>query len=119
MKVIIAVSRTIDKKYIKDIVSAIKDSKFDISTVISGTAKGVDTIGEYYAKALNIPVIRMPADWNKYGKSAGYLRNVEMAEIADAAILIWDCKSRGTMHMLNIMEERNKPVFLRKVELCL
>ena len=43
-----------------------------------------------------------PADWDKYGKSAGYRRNKEMAEVADACICFWDGQSKGTKHMIDI-----------------
>jgi hypothetical protein len=48
----------------------------------------------------------MPAQWEIYGKMAGYLRNLEMAKIADAVVLFWDGKSKGTKHMLDISQDR-------------
>ena len=48
--------------------------------------------------------------WDKYGKKAGYLRNVEMAENANALIAFWDGKSKGTKHMIDIATERNLPI---------
>jgi hypothetical protein len=80
-----------------------------ISVVISGTARGVDSYGERWASEKGIPVERYPADWEQYGKRAGYLRNVQMAENADALILIWTGdaeKSRGSAHMKRIAYER-------------
>lgn len=70
--------------------------------IVSGTAKGADTLGEEYAARCNLRCIRMPADWNKYGKSAGYIRNEEMAKIADACIVFWDGVSPGTKHMIEL-----------------
>jgi hypothetical protein len=55
-----------------------------------------------------------PADWNRYGKSAGFRRNVEMSNHADALVVFWDGKSRGTQHM--IREAKNKKLLLRVVE---
>jgi len=80
-----------------------------ISSVISGTAYGADRFGERWAKGNGIEVIRFPADWDLYGRSAGPRRNKEMAENADALIAIWDGVSSGTKDML----ERAKKASLR------
>lgn len=77
----------------------------DIEEIISGTARGADSLGEQFAKEFNIPVRQFPADWNAYGKKAGYLRNVQMAKNATACIVFWDGKSRGTQHMINIAKQ--------------
>lgn len=74
--------------------------KDKVSEVVSGCARGVDTAGETWAEKNNIPVKKFPADWNKYGKSAGYRRNQQMAEYADAVILFPGGK--GTNHMYDI-----------------
>ena len=76
--------------------------------IISGCARGADTLGLRYASENTFDVEEYPADWDKYGKKAGYVRNVEMAENADALIAFWDGKSKGTKHMIDIATERNK-----------
>ena len=78
--------------------------------IISGCARGADSLGEQWALANSHKVLRMPADWHVYGKSAGYKRNVAMAEAANACVVFWDGKSRGSQHMINICEERDIPV---------
>ena len=70
--------------------------------IVSGTARGADKLGEFYAKRTQLAVALFPANWDLYGKSAGYRRNEEMAEYADALVAFWDGKSRGTMHMINL-----------------
>ena len=107
MKVIIAGSR--DIKDYKLVVDTIKSSGYDITEVVSGCATGVDGLGEQWARANNIPVKEMPADWNRHGKSAGPQRNKAMAEYADAAVIIWDGQSRGTRNMIENMIRRKKP----------
>lgn len=77
--------------------------------IISGTARGADQFGELYARARGFKIERYPADWDTHGKSAGYKRNVQMAEQAQALIALWDGKSKGTQHMLNIAKERGIP----------
>lgn len=78
--------------------------------IISGCARGADTLGLRYASENALNVEEYPADWDKYGKKAGYVRNVEMAENADALIAFWDGKSKGTKHMIDIATERNLPI---------
>ena len=110
MRVIIAGSR--DDIIYSDIVEAIKESGFDISVVISGDARGADRFGERYAKENGIEVEKYPADWDKYGKSAGYIRNSQMADIADALIAVWNGTSKGTEHMINIARKKGLLVFV-------
>ena len=75
--------------------------------IVSGTAKGADKLGERYAEERQYPIKRFPADWSMWGKRAGYIRNTDMAEYADALIAFWDGKSRGSKHMINIATEQN------------
>lgn len=82
----------------------------EASEIVSGTARGADKAGEYYAHTRKIPCTRFPANWKKYGKSAGYIRNEEMAKYADMLVAFWDGKSRGTKHMIKTMKQFNKPV---------
>lgn len=99
MKVIIAGSRGIVDYTTLEL--AIINAGFPITEVVSGTARGVDQLGEFWAKRNNIPVKQFPADWNgKYGKSAGMMRNNQMAEYAEALIALWDGKSKGTKQMI-------------------
>ena len=78
--------------------------------IVSGCARGADTLGMRYASENILDIEEYPADWDKYGKKAGYMRNVEMAENADALIAFWDGKSKGTKHMIDIAKERNLPI---------
>ena len=77
--------------------------------IVSGAAKGADQMGEHYAKVYNYEVERYPADWTKFGKRAGYLRNQEMAMNADALVALWDGHSRGTQHMIKLATEHGLP----------
>lgn len=81
-------------------------------TIISGMARGADALGVRYAQDYKLPLLAMPADWDKYGKAAGYRRNAEMAEQADACIAFWDGTSRGTAHMIQTMERLNKRSYI-------
>ena len=113
MKLIVAGSRFKDSEYDTRLPLVVQelDKKFpDISEIVSGTARGYDRLGERYAQSHHIPVERFPANWDEYGKSAGYRRNEDMANYADELIAFWDGVSKGTQHMINIMKNKNKPV---------
>jgi hypothetical protein len=79
------------------------------TTVICGMARGADALGAVWARHHGLPVIEMPAQWDLYGKSAGYRRNVEMAKVADVLMAFWDGKSRGTAHMIQIAKDHGLP----------
>jgi hypothetical protein len=117
MRVIIAGSRNITDYSI--VYEAIKESHWsqDIETLVTGGAKGVDALGEQWARdhigQENID--RYNANWKKYGKQAGYKRNQEMAMVADALIAVWDMKSTGTAHMIEIANEFDLEVFIWRV----
>lgn len=80
--------------------------KAQISLVVSGTAKGADYFGEVWANTHNVPIQRFPADWNKYGKRAGVVRNSLMADNADALIAIWVNESSGTKNMIETAKKK-------------
>lgn len=112
LRVIIAGTRTFNDYYfLRKTVQKILDHKINApyqTVIISGTARGADTLGERYAEENGYLIKRFPADWNTYGKSAGYIRNEQMAKYACAdgntgvLIAFWDGVSRGTMHMINL-----------------
>ena len=69
--------------------------------IVCGKARGADSLGEQYAKERGIPVRYSPADWRTLGQSAGYQRNTQMAQYADALVAFWDGRSKGTKHMID------------------
>lgn len=113
MKVIVAGSRSVHDY--AEVAIGVDESGFKVTEVVSGTAAGVDRLGESWADENDVPVKKFPADWSKWGKGAGHRRNSEMADYADALVAIWDGISTGTENMVKQMRFRNKPVFIRKV----
>lgn len=112
VKVIIAGSRGFDDyNKLKYEVDKIIGNKKDV-TILSGRARGADRLGERYAKERGIPVIYFPANWDKYGRSAGIIRNTEMAKHADVLIAFWDGESRGTKHMIQTAQKYGLKVHL-------
>lgn len=82
----------------------------DYVEIVSGTCKGGDKFGEWFAEQCSIPVTKFPANWSEYGKRAGYIRNKQMAEYATHLIAIWDGKSKGTKHMIDLANAIGMPV---------
>ena len=80
-----------------------------LTEIVSGKARGIDQLGEAWARAREIPVKEFPADWDTHGKIAGVIRNREMAEYADGALVLWDGKSRGSQNMYGTMRRLGKP----------
>ena len=112
MKTLIAGSRDIQDYTILQ--AAIKDSGFKITKVISGGARGVDTLAIRWAIQNQIDCIIRPAKWDIWGKKAGYVRNTFMVGEASQVITIWDGKSKGTKHIIDIVKEQNKKLFIYK-----
>lgn len=113
MRTIIAGSRNVTDYDI--LLQAIENCPFHISVVLSGTARGVDRMGERFALQQKIPLEKYPADWNKWGKSAGYKRNELMAEKAEALLALWDGESRGTKHMIDIAKKKGLKIYIYQV----
>lgn len=80
--------------------------------IVSGGARGADALGERYAKENGYKTIIFKADWNKYGKSAGFRRNVDIIKTCDACIAFWDGESHGTKHDIDLCGQYNKPCFI-------
>ncbi|MDR3174961.1 MAG: DUF2493 domain-containing protein [Desulfovibrio sp.] len=77
-----------------------------ITEVVSGGARGVDSLARLYARERALPFTLFAADWEKYGKRAGPMRNMKMADYADFGIAVWDGSSLGTAHMIGLMQGR-------------
>lgn len=113
MKVIIAGSRDFNDYDTLKKVCDFMLSRQDEVEIVSGTARGADQLGERYAREMGYSIKEFPADWSK-GKSAGYIRNEDMAKYGDALIAFWDGKSKGTEHMINLAKKHNLKVKIHK-----
>lgn len=116
MKTIIAGSRGCHD--FSEVCKAIELSGFgdEISEIVSGGALGVDQLGEKFARKFQVPLKVFLADWKGFGKSAGMVRNRQMADYADALIAIRLNNSAGTTNMIQEAKKRKLKVFVHDIE---
>ena len=103
------------KSYCDKILKTKVEQGYEIK-IISGTANGADKLGERYAKEKGYEILQFPADWDAHGRSAGYIRNKQMAKNADACICFWNGVSNGTKWMIEIAKEKQLPLRVIKYE---
>lgn len=112
MRLAVVGSRGFDDYEILSVVIDELRKKYDIDTIVSGGAKGADKLAEYYADLNNLNLDIYPADWDKHGKKAGFIRNIEIWKNADFGVAFWDGVSRGTAHSFEISEKQHKDLFV-------
>jgi len=111
-KVAIIGSRTFnDYNLLKKIMNEIDESE-TIDIIISGGAKGADSLGEQYADEVGIEKLIFPALWEKYGRKAGPLRNTDIINNSDIVVCFWDGKSTGTLDSINKAKASKKDVHI-------
>lgn len=114
MRLIIAGSRTItDYEALKQAIlftGLWKRHKTDPIEVVSGMAKGVDSLGIEFARKNNLKLHEFPANWGKHGKAAGHIRNAEMAAFGNVLLALWDGESTGTKNMITQASARGLEV---------
>lgn len=116
MKCIIAGSRTAT---IEHTLRAVMECPFteEIVEVVSGCARGADSYGEMIAEETGTPIKRFQAEWDKYGRGAGHIRNQQMAEYADALIAVWDGESPGTLNMIENAKKLGLRIYIHNYNL--
>ena len=110
MKVLICGSRNINDPAL--VSQAVSQSGTIPTHIISGGARGVDKLAADYAASQGIEFTEFPADWDRYGKRAGFIRNYTMVGNADAVIAVWDGTSPGTKHSIDLARSCGKRVFV-------
>lgn len=101
-----------DYEFLKKEVDKITYDITDEIKIISGGARGADSLAEKYANERNLKVEVIKPDWQKYGKIAGMLRNSDIIVCADIVIAFWDGKSPGTKDSINKAKKLNKKVIV-------
>ena len=115
MKIIIAGGRTFDNY---ELLFEKCEQAFSLQTeieIVTGKCVGADSLGEQYAKEKGYKITEFPADWDKYGKAAGYKRNEQMALYADALIAFFDGESKGTKLMIELAKKHELKVKVVKI----
>jgi len=107
-RLIIAGSRTFtDYPLMKKKMDFLLSKTEDEVVILCGKARGADALGERYARERGYEIEYYPADWDRYGKAAGAIRNEEMCKSADAITVFWDGSSPGTRNVLKLAEKYN------------
>jgi hypothetical protein len=92
------------------------DKKDKIHCIVSGGARGADSLGERWANENGKQKIIYKAEWDRYGKKAGYLRNELIVRDSDAVIAFWDGISKGTKHSIDLCSKLDKPLKIIRYE---
>ena len=87
----------------------------DTIIILSGHCSGVDSAAEQYASLKGFETIIFPAEWKKYGRAAGPVRNKQMVESSDIVIAFWDEKSKGTKSLINLAKKAGKTLIVYKI----
>lgn len=112
MKVAVVGSRNFqDYDLLKQILA-----EYEITEIVSGGAKGADSLGEKYANEHNLPIEIFKPDWKRLGRGAGPARNKTIVENADFVIAFWDGVSKGTQSSINIAKKLNKDLRIVMIE---
>lgn len=93
----------------------LKNHAGNISEIISGGAKGADSLAEMFADEYGIKKTIFKAEWSKFGRSAGIIRNKDIVKNCDVLIAFWDGKSKGTKNSIDLAISQNKKVTILKV----
>ena len=112
MKIGIIGSRTFnDYELLKEVMSDYlnRDNELNCDLVVSGGARGADYLGERWAKENNIPTLIFKPDWDKYGKSAGFIRNEDIVKNSDFVVVFWDGVSKGSKNSMCLCIKHDIP----------
>jgi len=117
MKLAVVGSRTFsDYTFLGQVIDRLSIEKgLCISTIVSGGARGVDSMAAIYAREHDIELLEFLPNYKKYGRRAPLLRNEEIISSSDVVLALWDGKSRGTSHSINIAKEMGKELFIERI----
>lgn len=116
IKVVVAGSREFDDYELlkATLDSALQMYSYDEIEIVSGCADGADKLGERYQEESNMKLKEFPADWDRFGDSAGHRRNIDMAYYGDWVFCFWDGSSKGTKGMIDITKRLGKTLHVIK-----
>jgi hypothetical protein len=116
MKIAVIGSRTFnDYSLLKEKLDEISKS-IQITEIISGGAKGADSLAEKYAREKGLLTHIIKPDWEKFGKSAGFRRNQDIINESDFCLAFWDGQSKGTLHSIELAKKKGIPVTIQQFD---
>lgn len=98
-------------------IQTIQSLEFPITEIISGGAKGADTMAAIWADSNNIPLTVYKPEWDKYGRAAGILRNKKIIEECEYCLVFWDKQSYGTKFSIDFCIKQDKPIRIVEISL--
>lgn len=84
----------------------------DGTSVVSGGARGIDSLAVALAKERGLDTTEIKPDWDKYGKGAGFRRNKQIAQVADECLVFWDGESPGTKNFIKAAFKLRRPLYI-------
>ena len=84
----------------------------NVTEIVSGGAKGVDTLAREFALSKKIKLTEFIPDYKRYGKAAPLMRNLSIIEYSDSVIAFWDGQSKGTKFVIDNCKKSNKPIVI-------
>ena len=116
MKVAIIGSRNFHDAYVRVKKCVLKNKKLygGKLILISGGSGRVDNAAYTEAILNGIPIYTYPADWEKYGKRASFIRNKRIVRVCDIVYAFWDGRSPGTSMVIQLAKEMGKELVVRK-----
>ena len=87
-----------------------------VGCIVTGGARGIDTIAENWAKANHIEWVCYLPQWRIFGKKAGIIRNKDMVDFCDTLISFWDGKSKGTLQAIKYAQQVGRKVIVHLIE---
>ena len=90
----------------------VKQSTKPKDTIISGGARGADSLAKNYALEEKLEYLEFLPDWDKFGKAAGFIRNQQIVDACDMVLAFWDGESKGTKNTIDRARKAKKPTFI-------
>ncbi len=87
----------------------------NVTEIVSGGARGIDTDAETFAKCNNIKITVFLPEYDRYGRGAPIVRNKQIVDYADEVIAFWNGKSKGTLSVIKYCEKQNKKITVIKM----
>lgn len=96
----------------KELAKFIEENNISLNSIVSGGAKGADTLAEKFATEMGVEMIIFKPNFEKYGRGAALARNTQIIQKSDVVFAFWDGKSKGTHDSIKKAEKLNKRLLI-------